>query len=334
MSVHECLEYDEVSLLTELGHEVFSNGAYLNPEGHPGLRRPEIQGAKHYPEFEKLARVHPRTELPKELIEPFDAIIVMHQPELIIHNWNRMKHKKVIWRSIGQSVPHIENMLRRFQKEGLKIVRYSEKERNILNSLPEDAIVRFYKDPKEFGNWNGKNKEVVNFTQTLKGRRQFCHHDHILQIMAGFPARVYGHGNEDLGGDLNGGSLSYDHMKGKMRDSRVFVYGGTWPASYTLSFIEAWMTGIPIVALGKDLAENLEGCPHIEFYEVHELIENGVDGFVSNSIEELRSYIAMLLEDHEIAKQISDKAQVKAKNIFGKEKVKRQWKDLLKNLGD
>ena len=97
MSVHEVLEYDEVTMLTELGHEVFSNGAYLNPEGHPGLRRPEIQGGKHWPELEKLARIHPRTELPEELIEPFDAIIVMHQPELIIHNWKRMKHKKVIW---------------------------------------------------------------------------------------------------------------------------------------------------------------------------------------------------------------------------------------------
>jgi len=150
LSVHEVLEYDEVSLLTELGHEVFSNGAYLNPEGHPGLRRPAIQGGKYFPEYEKLAKIHPRTCLPKELIDPFDVIIVMHQPEIIIHNWKLFKDKKIIWRSIGQSVPHIENMLRRFQKEGLKIVRYSPKEQNIPHSMNQDALVRFYKDPEEF----------------------------------------------------------------------------------------------------------------------------------------------------------------------------------------
>jgi len=64
LSCHEILEFDEVSLLHELGHEVFSPGAYVEPanRGDQNLR-PSIPGLKYDPDileqFHRIAGQHP-----------------------------------------------------------------------------------------------------------------------------------------------------------------------------------------------------------------------------------------------------------------------------------
>lgn len=334
LSTHSILEYDEISLLTELGHEVFSNGVYADPSGHKTLPRPGVSGAKYFPEYEKLAREFPKTNLPKELIDPFDLIIVMHTPEWVLENWEKMKGKKVIWRSIGQSTKHVENMLRRCRYEGLNIVRYSTMESLIPDFIGADAYIRFYKDPDEFKDWNGKEKRAINFTQSLKGRRYFCHYDHIMSVLEGFPSLIYGSGNDDLG-PMNGGELPFDLMKGAMRDNRVFLYAGTWPACYTLSFIEALLTGIPVVSIGSTLAENIDGVPQHErftFFEIPKIIDNGVNGFVSDDIGQLRGYIHELLTNHDLAKGIGTKGRETAIKLYGKGTIKEEWKKYLSGL--
>lgn len=335
LSCHSVLEYDETKLLTELGHDVFSNGAYLNPHEKTNLLpRPDIPEAKYFPEFEALARQYPKTNLPKELIDPFDLLIIMHTPEFITENWDKIKHKNVIWRSIGQSNRHVENMIRSMRYEGLKIIRYSPMEEHIPGYLGADAFIRFYKDPEEFKDWNGQSKRVINMTQSLKGRSIFCHYDHIMQAIASFPAMIYGGGNDDLG-PLNGGDLPYELMKGVLRDNRVFFYSGTWPAPYTLAFIEAFMTGIPIIAIGKGLAEDIPQIPEVDrfpFYEVTNFIEHGVNGFIANTVEEARAFIHILLEDEPQAKNIGAKGRERAIQLFGKETIKKQWEEFLKTI--
>jgi hypothetical protein len=171
ISCHSILEYDEVQLLTDLGHEVFSNGAYVDPRGHITLPRPAIEGAKFYEDYAALSISHPKTKLPSELIEPFDVIIIMHSPDVVVENWRSIKHKKVVWRTIGQSTESVEASLAQMREEGLKIIRYSPKERNLSNYIGEDALIRFCKDEDEYSGWNGVGQNVVCFAQSLKGRR-------------------------------------------------------------------------------------------------------------------------------------------------------------------
>lgn len=332
---HAILEYDECKLFTEMGHDVVSvQGAYTDPKGHISLPRPSIEGMKYHADLAKLGNENPKTALSPELIEWADVIIIMHTPEQVTENWDRMKHKKVVWRSIGQSTKHVENMIRKARYEGLKIVRMSHMESNIVDYLGADEVIYFYKDPADWTGWTGHSKKAINFTQSLKGRRVFCHYDAIMQMLEGFPAFVYGTGNDDLG-PLNGGNLPYDLMRGMLRDSRVFVYGGTWPSPYTLAFEEAWMTGIPIVAIGKSMAENLDGIgqqDRINYYELDKMIKNGENGFISDDLGQLRAYIHTLLEDHDLAQRISAAGVESAKEWFGKDKIALTWKAFLQTL--
>jgi glycosyltransferase involved in cell wall biosynthesis len=334
ISHHSVLEYDEVKLLSELGFEVYANGAYRDPRGAYTLPRPGIPSLAFNQEFFDLTAKYPaKTELPPELIEPFDVLIFMHNPDALINNWPRIKHKRVIWRTIGQSLPEWEGRIKPLANEGLEIVRYSKMERNLVNYAGENIMIYFYKDPEEFNNWTGHDKRAINFTQSLLGRRDFCHYDEVTEILKDIPgAKVYGGGNEDLG-YLNGGDVPFENFKGLLRDCRAYVYGGTWPASYTLSFIEAMMTGIPIVALGTRLAEPDRFQP-FHFYEVGEIIQNNVNGFISDSVPELKNYVNLLLSDEGLAKRIGEEGRKTAIELFGREKIAKQWRDYLSPAGD
>ena len=334
LSCHSILERNLLSLFTEMKMEVFSNGAYSDPKGNKLLPRPSVLEAPYFPEYEKLSKEFAQTKLPSELIEPFDIIFAMHTPEFITENWDKMKHKKVVWYSIGQSTRHIENMIRKMRYEGMRMVRYSPMEQNIPDYLGADAIIRFHSDEDDFKNWNGNTKRVINMTQSLKGRRIACHYDHIMKILEGFPALIYGSGNNDLG-PMNGGELPFDLMKGALRDSRVFVYGGTWPTPYTLSLMEAMLTGIPTVAIGPKLAEEINGVVRDDvghFYEVQHIIQNGQSGFISDNIDELRGYVHQLLEDFELAKKIGSAGRNRAIELFGKNKIKKEWEIFFNKL--
>lgn len=334
ISCHSILEYDLLKIFTELGHEVFSNGAYLDPKGHKQLPRPGVDGASYFPEYEELARKYPHTNLPPELIEPFDLILWMHSPYPLNENWEKVKHKKNVFYSIGQSTTTVENTIRRFRYEGLKIVRMSPMEKNIVGYVGEDAIIRFPKDPEEWSGWNGETKRAINMTQSLLGRRVFCHYDGIMGVLSGFPHLIYGSGNDDLGA-ANGGELPYDLMKGALRDNRAFIFGGTWPSPYTLALEEAMMTGIPIVALGQHLAEDLsEIAPNdrYHYYELGDIIEDGRNGFISENINELRNHLHTLLEDHDLARRISEQGRKTAIKYFDKEKIKKDWETFFKTL--
>ena len=323
ISCHTPLEYNEVSLFNEIGIDVFCIGSYMNPAHPQDSFRPPMEISPK-PELIKLAC--PKDALTKELVDNFDIIYVMHIPEWIVKNWNVIKDKIVIWRSIGQSISNNENELKPFAKN-IKIVRYSPFERNIPNYNGEDAIIRFHLDSEEFKDWNGNVNKIATVANSMKKRGVACSYTIFEAATRGLPRVLYGPGNE---GDLCGGMLSYDDLKKTLRNFRVYFYTGTHPASYTMNFMEAFMTGMPVVAIG-----NKYGNGHYfnqNTYEVPYIIQNGINGFCSDDINTLHDYCKNLLKDENLAKQISIEGRKTAIEYFGKDKIKSQWETFFRNI--
>lgn len=327
LSVHSILEYDELRMFEDLGIDYFSLGSYVTPSHPVDQIRPPLG---HNPDQWLLEHCPPREKMPKEFIDKFDVIVVMHgnvpNHNWIIDNWEAMKGKRVIWRTIGQSTASIEKKMRPYVDQGLEIVRYSPKERNIENYAGENAIIRFSKSELEYNHWVGAGTEVITFAQNMKERNNFVNYEVFLKLIEGFDSRLYGVKNE-ASGALNGGYMSYAGMKEKMRDARVYVYTGTQPASYTLSFMEAMMTGIPIVAIGSKLwnSENVVG----DVYEVPDIIQHGVNGYCSDDVAELRNCIQALVKDKRLAERIGNAGRETAIKLFGYENIKQDWKRYL-----
>lgn len=324
LSSHAILEYDELKLFEEIGIDYFSLGSYILPWQPVDPIRPALTFHPHESFY-----AHPapeRNKLTPAFVEPFDVIIVMHVPDWIIENWPNIKHKRVVWRSIGQSTPAIERKLAPYRDQGLQIVRYSPREANIADNAGIDQVIRFYKDENEFNHWAGGGTEVVTFAQNMKHRGEYLNVTAWQQVAQGFNARVYGPKNDEMG-LWNGGFLSYEGMKQKMRDARVYLYAGTQPASYTLSFIEAMMTGCPIVALGSKYGNSLDIAG--DTYEIPDIIQDGFNGFVSDDLEYLREKINLLIKDKRLARSISAEGRKTAIELFGKSIIKNQWSKFL-----
>ena len=326
---HSILEYDEVKLFTEMGHDVYSMDSYRNPNSPIDPKRPPITGGKYHDYLDRITSQCSKENLHQELIDWADAIYVMHKHEWVILNWEKMKKKKVIWRSIGQSIPDQESLLALPRMEGMKIVRYSPREIDIPGYIGHDAIIRFYKDKDEFACWTGQIPAIITVAQNMKTpRAKFCGYELFMKITQNMPRKIFGPGNEDT--SCNGGILSYEELKAVYRNHLLYFYTGTYPASYTLNFIEALMTGIPVVAIGATLA-NINLWP-MQTYEVHEIIKHRVNGFCSDDPDELRSIIDSMFQHPEIAKAIGEAGRQTAIELFGKDTIQKQWEDFFKTL--
>jgi hypothetical protein len=329
LACHEVLEYDELVLFRALGIEVFSPGAYLTPDQSTARLRPSLPGWTVNPDdfeaFQALpAHGDRRDHLTRAFVDRFDAVLVMHMPTRIMSNWDAMRHKTVIWRTIGQSLPHQERAMQAYRSDGLRIVRYSPAERALGHFSGEDALIRFYKDPEEWGGWTGERPYVVCVAQALPQRAVECNYQALRAATRGLPCALYGPHNE-AAGQLSWGCLPYDGLRAVLRRSRACFFTGTVPASYTLGFLEAWMTGIPIVAIGRRLFS--QANPELgALYEVPSLIEHGTSGFVSDNCDDLRGHLERLLGDWNLARAVSEAGRAAARHYFDKAHALEAWR--------
>ena len=348
MSSHSVLEYDMLRILTELeeatkpgfGLEVFSMGAFDNPTQSGDYKRSVIPKGRFDPHLFNLSMQCGKDAVHPELLQWADVVIMMHNPSLpgqkeqqrwLVRNWQAFKdaNVKVIFYSYGQSTPSQEEELARYKAVGLKIVRYSPLEEKLPKYAGSDAIIRFGKDEDEFHNWTGERLEVITIGQSMKKRSQHLGFPIIEKVFAGFQAKIIGTDNQDLG-NLYGGEPSYEELKASLREARVYFYFGTIPAPYTLGFVEALMTGIPVVAVGQGLRRmSPYDWPN---YEIPEIISNGVNGYVSDNVDELRNYIQMLMDDGGLAKRVGDAGRKTAIELFGKKQRMQEWSDFLRRL--
>lgn len=308
MSCHGILEYDEVKLLTEMGHDVFCIGDYGSNE------RPLIKGRDRdcswFDESEANEVIScGQCNLPDFAIDRCDAIISMHVSEWLTKQWDKIKHKKCYLRLIGQHFNNLGQVLRPYS--GLRVIPYWPTDL-ILNGLFPDQVtnvVRFYKDENEFTGWEGYRKIVLTTCNEITRGNGACHANEYKNATHNLPRLLLGKKNR-MFGDFTG-RVPYWLLKEMYRDCKVYFYIGTEPATYTLNLIEAMMTGMPIVAYdsGASAVKELAGFASKDVYELNEVLEE------------------LLEADRERLTPYSNRE--KAIQLFGKQQAMDSWKAVI-----
>lgn len=319
---HSIAEYDDVRMFADLGYDVFSIGAYSDPS-HPGDDvRPPLEDAPHHPDLAALTadQMVAKEHLPDEVIDWADAIIVHHYPyQWLIGQYERIRHKRVIWRTCGQSDSSLEIAMAGMHARGVQIVRYSPKEREFFEPqgtfAGQDALIRFGKYPDDYPYWHGDAPFVTNVTQNMRGRGAWVGAQWYERATAGLAARPMGPGSEEYPGGL--GKVSPDGMLHVLSQARAYVYTGTHPAPYTLGLMEAMLAGVPVVSIGPGA-----WMGPAELFEAHEIAGDWAD-----DPDEARMKIAGLLgePDHER----SETVRLRAEALFGIETIGAQWRAFL-----
>jgi glycosyltransferase involved in cell wall biosynthesis len=335
LASHAVAEFDDIRMFTDMGHDVFCPGGYQDPTQPGEAIRPGIPNAPVHPDLIEACELvrhtqgdpGPRIDWAKahvasDVLDWADVIIVHHFPEVwIAQQWPRIRHKRVVWRTCGQSNPHLEQAMARYRRDGLQIVRYSPAERRFFEPRKawagEDALIRFGKYPDDYGPWTGENVHVANLTQDLAARGDACGYGFWLEATAGLPTMPAGKGSEALRGY---GILSYRHMLHYLSASRVYLYTGTRPASYTLGLIEAMLSGVPVVSI--DAGSWGAGWGGSELFEAHEI----VSGYPADWA---RAVLSDYLGDHDKAREHGAWGRQRAIDLFGIDQISARWQAFL-----
>ncbi len=328
LSCHSILEHDEIKLFDELGIDVFSFGTYRNPREIDDKKRPILDLPFHQDLFD-LTKDGDHNNIDQKVIDWADVIVCMHMPEWLAHNWPKLKGKRVILRTIGQNTIDVENVLRTLKRQGLEIVRYSPRESTIPGFAGSDALIRFYKDPAEFGAWTGEGGFVLNITQDMQQRGRATNFEFWDESTKGFPRILIGKNSEAIGPE-GLGIVPFDLMKSNLRHAKCYFYTGTYPASYVLNFMEALMTGIPIVALGEFMG-NDTNLPEMRTYEIPDFAKLTSGILLADDVPTARGHIQRILEGGAEVEKMSADNRALAIKLFGKKEIKDQWGVFLKD---
>ena len=342
-SDHSTLETEHLTLFNELDIDFFSTGAYKNPQNpnlehaqrHPLNLEPKLDLIKEFDKLNPNRKLHTRVNLSKELVDNFDVVFVSHccpYPYFVKDNWDIIKHKPVSWLTYTQQNSQVELMTQKYRKQGLKIIRLSPKERTIPNYAGDDAIIRSYMEPDVYKDWNGKSGDVLTFNNFTPLRYHVSNIPTYLSIKAKFPGKFHLYGSANEGCKFAEGYLTWEEQKQKYRDASIYFALGSKPASLTYNFMEALLTGTPVITWGRQLG-NLTTSPDFkDTYEIPDLFENGVHCFYSDSEDELIEYVHLLLENRSVAETISANGRKKAIELWDKNTVKQQWIDFFNNF--
>ncbi len=326
LSVHQVLEYDEIRVFRRLGHEVFSVGSYLHEEPNFPLR-PALDLGENHGEllrcFQVMGCTYDRSltkcHVTEEFVTLFDIVIAMHDIETVARLWPALSVRPVVWRTIGQGLGLPEQTAQRLRAMGLLIVRYSPNEMLSDDYIGADALIRFCKDPSDFAPWQGRERRVVSFVNMF-AQRYPTDCVRYGRVTNGLEHVLGGLHNEGLPGAI--GAVDAKRQLALLQESRAYLYLSGGGVPYTLTFIEAWMAGIPVVML-EDMASRSR------FDEIPVLLRDNESGIVARSEAEARSALEALLADDALARRIGDAGRADAEALFGWDAVGQQWRALL-----
>jgi glycosyltransferase involved in cell wall biosynthesis len=158
-------------------------------------------------------------------------------------------------------------------------------------------------DPDAYGPYTGEDATVLSVIHSWRDRG--WHYSTYVNAMQGLPTTHVDH--LDVGPDKP--LFRYEDIQRAMRRSRVYLHDGE--QEYTITLIEAMMTGMPIVAFR---------IPGIERY-----VEHGTNGFVVDDAKGLRDACRLLLDDADLAAKMGTRSRATAVRDFAEERWRREW---------
>ena len=348
-AMHGVMEYDNCITFEELGFDWFSTGIYNNPNhpiDYPGLniRKPInkvvdtqafdeffLNNPNYYSQFVGLNR--PEIKVSRKLVDMFDVVFCTYFKH-IINNWENLKHKPIIWRTSGSINEPMEREMKPYVDNGnIYPVRFSEQE--LLSPISNGGtVIRNFVDENLYNSWGGNVLEILTFQSWFTQRRTLKINDFYLKHIynkSNYSCRLYGAyvGAKD---PISLGSVSWDKQRDLYRNCRVYFYIGSPVGVVAYNYMEAMMTGCPVVTFGPGVGGyHLQSINKV-LHEPSEFIDNGVNGFYSDNPLELKSIINSLMTNNSLSKKVSQEARKSALKRFSKSKGIQAWKDFFNSL--
>ena len=110
--------------------------------------------------------------------------------------------------------------------------------------------------------------------------------------------------------DFSKAAESKEHLRDTYQEASLYL-NTSLVSPVPTSMLEAMACGLPIVSTNNCM--------------IPEIIEHGVNGYLSNDPQELISFCTKLLSDHKMAKEMGEKAKEAVRKCFNMERFVSDW---------
>jgi len=185
-------------------------------------------------------------------------------------------------------------------------------ERWTMRDPAKKVVIEMGVDDSPFLPHVGDTRIVLTVGKRI-GRRWDKGHCPYVTVNTFIPLSLVGSGNEDLPGAL--GVIPYEKLMDIYSHARVYFNPGP---IIGISVAEAMMAGLPIVTFRPINLRNL--------------IADGINGYVVDTVDGALLRLAKLLEDPELALNMGRVAQTSARDIFCSKKFISRWNNLFSRV--
>ena len=332
---HDIFEAKNIEMYSSLGFEVQTTGVYSDPYNldptKPHL--PKVKGNFNKDLVEGFKELNPQgfqygrgnLNLSAEYIKKFDVVLFSWIIEPLFQNFALFSGIPTFYQTFGQSDGNRENLLRKLRGARVPVVRMSEHEKFFPNYAGADAVIDLQIDTNFYKGWTGQEEYIYTVNSAFVQRKFESNTAEYLKVTEDLPKKLYGTHNQGMRALYNYGAASSEELLRQFQINRLYFSLGTKPCPVVLSFKEAMSTGQPVITWGPKL-----GGPT---FAAHTFIENGVNGFYSDDLSELKSYAELLLKNYDLAKKVSIEGRKTALKNFGMDIIGPKWLSLFREKG-
>ena len=163
-------------------------------------------------------------------------------------------------------------------------------------------------DVNDYGGYRGDLSSVLRVGNLIKERDLMMGFTTSEAILSGLPSITLGLNPNILGARLSSG---FDDLLEQYRSLRVYLHttSNDYEDGYNLSLLEAMAVGMPVISISNKTSP----------------ITNGINGYISNDIQYLRTCAVSLLEDQNLANALGQKARETVREKFSQIKFLKLW---------
>lgn len=165
-------------------------------------------------------------------------------------------------------------------------------------------------DTKQFvGPWSGEDKRILTVANDYINRDWCLGFNIWRNVTQGLPVNPVG----DTPG-LSEAITDVDELIQTYRKAAVFLNTSTYSPVPT-SLLEAMACGCPVVSMATCM--------------MPDIIQNGVNGFITNDPKELRQSLIAVLQNPELGREMGEKGRQTVIKMFGLDRFVDEWNEVL-----
>lgn len=178
----------------------------------------------------------------------------------------------------------------------------------------EVKIISHGVDTDFFTGWTGGDGKILTVVNNYQHRNNTMGFDLFTQIMKCFTMNTLGHTQ-----GVSNATKSVHELLSAYQKASVFVNTSVWHAC-PMALLEAMSVGCPVVTTGSAM--------------LAEIVEDGVNGFIADDIDTMKTKIQNILDDPDMAKAMGQKARQTIIDRFNSEQFIKNWQKALKCVID